>query len=94
MRVFISIGLPEKVKKKIKKVQKELERQHLFIGNFIKPENLHLTLKFLGEISEEKTEEVVKKLREIDYGKINAKDRKSTRLNSSHIPLSRMPSSA
>ena len=26
--------------------------------------------------------------------KLNAKDRKSTRLNSSHIPLSRMPSSA
>ena len=28
------------------------------------------------------------------YGHITALDRKSTRLNSSHIPLSRMPSSA
>ena len=28
------------------------------------------------------------------FGVWNMKDRKSTRLNSSHIPLSRMPSSA
>ena len=28
------------------------------------------------------------------YGKIQALDRKSTRLNSSHLKLSRMPSSA
>ena len=32
---------------------------------------------------------------ELVYGKIiTTRDRKSTRLNSSHIPLSRMPSSA
>ena len=30
----------------------------------------------------------------ISVGVIRAEDRKSTRLNSSHIPLSRMPSSA
>ena len=29
-----------------------------------------------------------------DYTRLTAQDRKSTRLNSSHIPLSRMPSSA
>ena len=33
-------------------------------------------------------------LTETELSKLEGEDRKSTRLNSSHIPLSRMPSSA
>jgi len=73
MRAFISIHLPERVIKKIKKIQKEIERQHLFIGKMTKPENLHLTLKFLNEISEEQAEDIKKKLGEIDFSKFKAK---------------------
>ena len=52
---------------------------------------------FLKKIGEEATETVMA-AKDIDNGGDSAKlvneDRKSTRLNSSHIPLSRMPSSA
>ena len=37
------------------------------VGKKIEPENLHLTLKFLGEIDERKAEEVRRKLKEIEY---------------------------
>jgi len=64
MRTFISIDIPEKVKKEIKKIQDELPE---FYGKKTELENLHLTLKFLGEINEDKLEKVKKRLREIKF---------------------------
>lgn len=69
-RCFISINVSEEVKKEIKKVQDELPE---FVGKKTEIENLHLTLKFLGEIDEEKVEEVRKKLREIKIKKFETK---------------------
>ncbi|RLG16235.1 RNA 2',3'-cyclic phosphodiesterase, partial [Candidatus Pacearchaeota archaeon] len=43
MRTFISIDIPEKVRKEIIKIQNELSD---FKGKKTEPENLHLTLKF------------------------------------------------
>ena len=59
MRVFISINLPESVKKEIKKIQDSLPN---FTGKKTEYENLHLTLKFLGEIDEENLPKKRKKL--------------------------------
>jgi len=56
-RCFISIDIPEETKKEILKIQEQLPES----------ENLHLTLKFLGEIDEHKIEKVKKKLRKIKY---------------------------
>ena len=47
--------------------------------------------KIIAYIRNEKAEITIEKLEEAGVKGI---DRKSTRLNSSHIPLSRMPSSA
>lgn len=66
MRTFISIDMPEEVKKEIKKIQDKLPE---FIGKKTELENLHLTLKFLGEIDEEKVGKVKEKLREIQSKK-------------------------
>ncbi len=66
MRTFISIDIPEEIKKEIKKIQSQLPEFH---GKKTETENLHLTLKFLGEIDDEKIEEVKKKLREIKFEK-------------------------
>jgi len=63
-RCFISINLPENVRREIVKIQKQLEKENLFVGKFIEPENLHLTLKFLGEIDEDKIEKIRRILRE------------------------------
>lgn len=69
MRVFISIDIPEKVKKEILKIQSQLPE---FLGKKTEPENLHLTLKFLGEIDEKKVEEVKQKLGEINFNKFES----------------------
>ena len=67
IRCFIAIDLPREVINSIKDIQKLLKKQSLFNGNFTEPENLHLTLKFLGEIEEEKVEGVKKRLKEIKF---------------------------
>ena len=64
MRTFISIDIPEEIKKEIKKIQSQLPE---FFGKKTETENLHLTLKFLGEIGEEELEKVKEKLREIKF---------------------------
>ena len=65
-RAFISINLPYEVCKYIKKIQEKLPK---FKGKKTETENLHLTLKFLGEIDERKIEKVKEKLREIKIEK-------------------------
>ncbi len=64
MRTFISIDIPEEIKKEIMKIQDKLPE---FRGKKTETENLHLTLKFLGEIGEEELEKVKEKLREIKF---------------------------
>ena len=65
MRTFIALDLPKEIIKEIQGIQKLLKKQSLFTGKFTESENLHLTLKFLGEIEEDRVEEVKKKLSEI-----------------------------
>jgi len=66
MRTFISIELPREIKKKIMEVQNNLPE---FKGKKTEFKNLHLTLKFLGEIDEEKIEEIRKRLRKLKFNK-------------------------
>lgn len=49
MRLFIAINFTEETKQSIVAVQRRLRQ--LGRGNFSRPENLHLTLAFLGEIA-------------------------------------------
>ncbi|MBW6442633.1 RNA 2',3'-cyclic phosphodiesterase [Patescibacteria group bacterium] len=62
-RVFISLDLPLEIQRKIKIVQDKLPD---FLGKKIEPWNLHLTLKFIGEIEEKQVEEITKKLKEVN----------------------------
>ena len=66
MRTFISINIPEEIRKEIKKIQDSLPE---FFGKKTELENLHLTLKFLGETEEKRIEEIKEKLREIKIEK-------------------------
>ncbi len=49
MRTFIAIELPEKTKAELGNIQEELKLTGADV-KWVKPENIHLTLKFLGEI--------------------------------------------
>ena len=62
MRTFISIEFPEEIKEEISKIQNQLPE---FKGKKTEFENLHLTLKFLGEVDERKIEKIKQKLNEI-----------------------------
>src|SRR3989344_2537051 len=65
VRLFIALLLPEEVKKEIKKGQERARKLELMNARYAETENLHLTLKFLGEVSEEKAEKVKKALTKI-----------------------------
>jgi 2'-5' RNA ligase len=73
MRVFISLRLSKEAVEEVKRIQKDLKGSGFFEGKLTEEENLHLTLKFLGEIDEDKVEEVRERLRKINLGGFNAK---------------------
>jgi len=60
MRTFIAVGIKNE---NLVKALEELKRIDADI-KAIKPENTHITLKFLGEVEEAKIEEIYKKMRE------------------------------
>jgi len=71
-RAFICIEFPDEVIKEVARVQ-ELAGKIKFTGKMTELENLHLTLKFLGEIDDSMLEEVRKKLNEIKFDVFEAK---------------------
>ncbi len=63
MRCFIAVELAPELKNKVAGIQQRLG--DLGKIKFIEPENLHFTLKFLGEIDDEQAATVVNKLSNI-----------------------------
>jgi len=68
IRAFISVDLPRRIQRNIKKIQNSLPG---FEGKITDPENLHLTLKFLGEVDGKKIEEIKKRLRDVNFEKFD-----------------------
>lgn len=66
-RCFIALNLPSEVINEIKKIQKLIKDKSLFIGKFTDLENLHLTLKFLGEITDDKVNEIKERLNDVRF---------------------------
>ncbi|MDP2908819.1 MAG: RNA 2',3'-cyclic phosphodiesterase [Nanoarchaeota archaeon] len=62
MRAFIAIETPEEISKTLEEIQKKFKDAGKI--NFTKPP-YHLTLKFLGDISEEQAEKIMSLLRNI-----------------------------
>jgi len=73
MRTFISVRLNDEALEEIKKIQNELAKSNLYEGKLTEEENLHLTLKFLGEVSEKNIEEVKQRLKKIKLKKFKVK---------------------
>jgi len=64
MRAFIAIDLPAEIKAALAKIQNRLKTSLPKI-NWVKPENLHLSLKFLGDISLNQLEDIRQVIEEI-----------------------------
>jgi len=66
MRTFIAINLPQKVKNHLELLQNEVLRANPKINiKMVKPRNLHLTLQFIGEISELDRNTLIERLSQI-----------------------------
>jgi 2'-5' RNA ligase len=49
MRLFVGIAITDEIREKIKDYQRELQQLSAAQDKWVKPESLHLTLKFIGE---------------------------------------------
>ncbi|MBI5674500.1 MAG: RNA 2',3'-cyclic phosphodiesterase [Nitrospirae bacterium] len=72
LRSFIAIELPEKVKSAISELQQELKKRKADI-RWVKPESIHLTLKFLGDTDEKILDRIVEAIKAAcgGYGRFN-----------------------
>lgn len=66
MRLFVAIDIAKEVKEKIGNVTTELPKDSI---KRIKIENMHFTLRFIGEIPETQLEEITKRLGEVRFSK-------------------------
>lgn len=69
MRYFVSIEFPEHIRSEILHSFEKLKNSGTCSGNFVEKENLHLTLSFLGELSDGELDKVKKILSKVDYQK-------------------------
>lgn len=64
MRTFLAIEIPKHIRKKINTFIQEEKEKNLPI-KWVKFDNLHITLKFLGEIDEKKKQEMTPAIQEV-----------------------------
>lgn len=62
VRSFIAVDLDEQLIPSVVTIQSQITEGKI---KFVEPENLHFTLKFLGELTEGKAQDVLVKLKEI-----------------------------
>ena len=71
MRCFIAIDLPAEIKEELLKIQESIPKD---IAKFklVEKENLHLTIRFLGEISDSEITKVKEALKLLSYKRFTA----------------------
>lgn len=57
MRLFVAIDLPEQIRERAAKIKKELAKGVAGV-KWVEDHNLHITLKFLGEVEDSRLDEV------------------------------------
>lgn len=67
MRYFVAIDLPQVLKNELKRIQSEWHKCSLFSGKFVESGNLHLTLRFLGELGQDTVASIQKDLSSLKF---------------------------
>jgi len=70
VRLFVSIDVPDGYE--LRRMCKDIWAQKIFFGRCTKVENFHLTLKFLGDISEDMIPEIDAALKTISFKSFEA----------------------
>ena len=68
MRTFIALDLSDEVKKELARLENALKETNADV-KWVNPDNIHLTLKFLGEVAEKKIPEINKIIDDIAASK-------------------------
>jgi 2'-5' RNA ligase len=68
MRLFVAMELPEDVRRRLAKVQDSL--REAIVAKWIPVEQMHLTLKFLGETPDQQLPEIIERLKTIHFDPI------------------------
>ncbi len=71
-RLFIGLDLPDYIKQQIINIQNDLLARNLFEGVMIQPQQLHLTLKYIGQVPTQQIPYIENALRAIQFNKIVA----------------------
>jgi 2'-5' RNA ligase len=69
MRLFIALNIPDKIINSVVDFQKQLKKVDNKTVKWVKGSSMHLTLKFLGEVSETDIEKVINSLNTIKFNK-------------------------
>lgn len=72
VRLFIAIELPEHVLDELEALCNAIVKKKFFLGRCTKRENLHLTLKFLGEVSPDLIPEIDEALMNVSFQSLKA----------------------
>jgi 2'-5' RNA ligase len=59
IRAFIAVELPEGLKKELAELEAQLKKNSPPVVKWVDPNSIHITLKFLGEISSESIDEIM-----------------------------------
>ncbi|MEE9293143.1 MAG: RNA 2',3'-cyclic phosphodiesterase [Acidobacteriota bacterium] len=62
MRLFVAAGVPDEIRTRLSAIKERLEPLSLPV-RWVRPEGIHLTLKFLGEVPEDRVERIEGALR-------------------------------
>jgi len=68
IRSFVAVELPDELKLELSKLQAQLKSGGGFGVKWVDPYSIHLTLKFLGNVAQDKIEAVTKALEEAGRG--------------------------
>jgi len=72
VRCFLAVDVKdEKVLTNIEKVQRKLEDSGSEL-KLVSKENLHFTLKFLGEVEEERIKDIIRVLKDVEFSKFKS----------------------
>lgn len=73
LRIFVSIDMPDSVKKQVENISNRLKKLDLFSGTYVNPDSAHITLQFIGFIEPVVLAAIKKLLGEIKFDSISAK---------------------
>ncbi len=64
MRVFVAVPVPPEVRAKAAAAGRELEGEGI---SLVRPDNMHLTLRFIGEVQPQEAERIALELEGVDF---------------------------